>query len=82
MIETEKIISQFLKDQNYTREEYEQEKAIHRNIIVCPICGKLTMDEYFICSNCHWEDGYYLDEEDKVKCRKSYENRKDSRRKI
>ena len=80
MIETEKIINQFLKDQNYTREEYETEKKVlNRNIITCPICGKLTMDDYFVCKECHWEDGYYLDEADKVRFKENYESKKSNR---
>ena len=24
-------------------------------IVRCPICGKLTLDNYYICSRCGWE---------------------------
>ena len=24
-------------------------------IVKCPVCGKETLDDYFICPNCGWE---------------------------
>lgn len=34
------------------------------NIVKCPICGKETLDNYWICENCGWEyDGTILDEQ-------------------
>lgn len=34
------------------------------NIVKCPICGKETLDNYWICENCGWEyDGNILDEQ-------------------
>lgn len=24
-------------------------------IVTCPVCGKETLDDYFICPNCGWE---------------------------
>ena len=25
------------------------------NIVTCPICGKETLDNHFICPECNWE---------------------------
>lgn len=25
------------------------------NIVTCPICGKETLDNYWVCENCGWE---------------------------
>jgi ribosomal protein L37AE/L43A len=34
------------------------------NIVTCPICGKETLDNYWICEHCNWEyDGTKFDEE-------------------
>ena len=43
-----------------TTKEY---RELGYKIVKCPVCGKETLDDYFICPNCGWEyDG--ITEED------------------
>lgn len=65
MKETRKLIEQLKVDQNLTDERYDSEKThFDRKIVRCPICGKLTLDWYYICENCHWEYDDYIDNND------------------
>ena len=33
-------------------------------VVVCPICGHETLNQYYICPHCNWEyDGTLLNEE-------------------
>ena len=62
MNETKELIEQFIKDQNYTKEQFEYDKRVFdRHITVCPICGKLTFDLDYICNNCGWEYDEYME---------------------
>ncbi len=30
-------------------------KELGFNVVICPVCGKETLDNYWICENCGWE---------------------------
>ena len=65
MKETKKLIEQLKTDQHLSEEMYEAEKThFDRKIVKCPICGKLTLDWYYICENCNWEYDDYIDVKD------------------
>lgn len=39
-------------------------KEYDYKIVTCPICGKETLNNYWICENCGWEyDGNIFDDE-------------------
>ena len=40
----------------YTTEEL---TTLGYNVIICPVCGNKTLDDYYICPHCGWEyDGH------------------------
>lgn len=41
-----------LKDQLMSTVEY---KELGYNLVICPVCGKPTLDNHWVCSNCLWE---------------------------
>ena len=44
----------------FETEEYKEDGF---SVIDCPICGKKTMDMYWICSGCNWEYDIFIDYE-------------------
>ncbi len=86
MTETKELIEQLLKDQEYTKEQYDYDKnVLGRKITVCPVCGNLTLDGFHICKICNWEYDDYADDcgfnnANKISVRKYredyYENKK------
>lgn len=44
-----------MKDQNLTIDELKYYKDKSYNIVKCPICGKYTLDFYYICNECNNE---------------------------
>jgi len=45
------------------RDKYNVSKSIYSEV-TCPVCGRLTLDSYWICENCDWEyDGTHDENE-------------------
>lgn len=40
-------------------------------IVNCPVCGKETLDDYFICPNCGWEYDGTTSENEYSSCNKA-----------
>lgn len=40
-------------------------------IVNCPVCGKETLDDYFICPNCGWEYDGTIEENEFSSCNKA-----------
>lgn len=40
-------------------------------IVNCPVCGKETLDDYFICPNCGWEYDGTAGENEYSSCNKA-----------
>jgi rRNA maturation protein Nop10 len=40
-------------------------------IVNCPVCGKETLDDYFICPTCGWEYDGITEENDFSSCNKT-----------
>ena len=40
-------------------------------IVNCPVCGKETLDDYFICSTCGWEYDGTTEENEYSSCNKA-----------
>ena len=40
-------------------------------IVNCPVCGKETLDDYFICPNCGWEYDGTVEENEYSSCNKA-----------
>lgn len=40
-------------------------------IVNCPVCGKETLDDYFICPNCGWEYDGTTEEEVYSSCNRA-----------
>ena len=36
------------------RDKYGLNKNLYSEVI-CPVCGQITLDTYWICENCFWE---------------------------
>jgi hypothetical protein len=51
-----------------TTEEY---REFGYKIVNCPVCGKETLDDYFICPNCGWEYDGTTDENEYSSCNKA-----------
>ena len=51
-----------------TTEEY---REFGYKIVNCPVCGKETLDDYFICPNCGWEYDGTVEENEYSSCNKA-----------
>ena len=51
-----------------TTEEYQE---FGYKIVDCPVCGKETLDDYFICPNCGWEYDGITEENNYSSCNKT-----------
>lgn len=51
-----------------TTEEY---REFGYKIVNCPVCGKETLDDYFICPTCGWEYDGTTDENEYSSCNKA-----------
>lgn len=40
-------------------------------IVNCPVCGKETLDDYFICPTCGWEYDGTVEENEYSSCNKT-----------
>ena len=40
-------------------------------IVICPVCGKETLDDYFICPSCGWEYDGNAEENKYSSCNKA-----------
>jgi hypothetical protein len=52
----------------HATEEY---RKLGFKIVTCPVCGKETLDDYFICPNCGWEYDGITDENAYSSCYKA-----------
>lgn len=37
------------------RNVIEEQSKLGSKVVICPICGNETFDDYFICPTCKWE---------------------------
>lgn len=44
--------------------ETKEFKELGYSIVCCPVCGKPTLDNYWICDNCNWEYDGITDKEE------------------
>ena len=43
------------------RDKYDVNKNLYKEVI-CPVCGQVTLDSFWICENCNWEYDDTIDE--------------------
>ena len=43
------------------RDKYGVNKNLYKEVI-CPVCGQVTLDSFWICDNCNWEYDDTIDE--------------------
>ena len=51
-----------------TTEEY---RELGFKIVLCPVCGKETLDSYWICRHCGWEYDGTIEENEYSSCNKA-----------
>ena len=44
-----------------SRDKYGVNKNLY-NEVVCPVCGQVTLDSFWVCENCNWEYDDTIDE--------------------
>lgn len=55
----------------YDLRETEEYRELGFRIVLCPVCGKETLDDYFICPTCAWEYDGTTEENEYSSCNKA-----------